>query len=59
MLTRPAPESLSDNPLIDSPYNATYQIGLGSFPMDDSWLLLDGEHFSQLEGSDWAFLGVF
>ena len=57
MLGRNAPESVSDNPLIDSPYNATYQFGLGNYPINNNWLLLDGENFSTLEGSDWAFLG--
>ena len=59
MLTRNSPESISDNPLLDSPYNQISDFGLGHYPFDDHWLLLDGEHFSQLEGSDWAFLGTF
>lgn len=59
MLTRPSPDSISDNPIIDSPYNATYQKGLGHFPIDDAWDLLEGDHFSQLSGDHWAFLGPF
>jgi hypothetical protein len=57
MLNRPAPESVTDNPLLDSPYNVTWEKGLGNFPINNNWLLLTGENFSMLEGTDWAFLG--
>lgn len=57
MLTRNAPESVSDNPLIDSPYNATWVKGLGTFPSSNDWLLLDGDFFATLEGPHLAFLG--
>jgi hypothetical protein len=57
MLSRNAPESVSDNPLIDSPYNLTYQKGLGTFPVNNDWLLLDNDFFSTLEGPHFAFLG--
>jgi hypothetical protein len=56
MLTR-AVHDTTDNPLLDSPYNAQYANSLGSYPINNNWLLLDGEHFSQLSGDDWAFLG--
>lgn len=59
MLTRPAPESVTDNPLIDSPYNATYLYGLGSYHINNYWMLLDTDHFTMLDGSNWSFLGTF
>jgi len=56
MLTR-ANHDTTDNPLLDSPFNAQYANGLSDYPINNNWLLLSGEHFSQLEGADWAFLG--
>lgn len=57
MLTRPLGASVVDNPLIDSPFVQQYDIGLGTFPFTNTWLLLTGEHFRTLEGPDFAFLG--
>lgn len=59
MLGRPAPESISDNPLLDSPYHQQDNFGNGSFPINDDWLLLDTDHFTMLDGSNWSFLGPF
>lgn len=57
MLTRPSPDSVSENPLLESPYYQTWNYGFGILPTDTDWLLLTGENFSQLGGDDWAFLG--
>lgn len=57
MLTRPSPESISENPLLESPYNQVWNYGLGSFPINNDWLLLEGPNFSTLEGPNFAFLG--
>lgn len=59
MLNRPSPESVSENPLLESPYYQVWDFGLGSFPINNDWLLLDNENFTWLDGSDWSFLGSF
>lgn len=59
MLNRAAPESVSDNPLLDSPYYQQEEFGLGNFPINNNWILLSGINFSTLQGDDWAFLGPF
>ncbi len=57
MLNRSSPESVGENPLNESPYYEQWWFGLGNFPINNNWLLLTGENFSQLGGDDWAFLG--
>lgn len=57
MLTRPAPASVSDNPLLDSPFYQQEDLELGNFPINNNWILLNGVNFSTLAGPDWAFLG--
>lgn len=57
MLTRPQPSTVRDNPVLESPFNMSWEHGLGNFPINNNWLLLTGENFSTLQGADWAFLG--
>ena len=59
MLTRSSPASISDNPLIDSPFNQEDDLALGNFPINNNWILLNGVNFSTLDGADFAFLGPF
>ncbi len=57
MFTRELGQSVVDNPLLDSPFVQQGNVGSGSAPVGDLWILLSGDHFSTLEGPDFEFLG--
>ena len=57
MLSRVLGMGPVENPLIESPFVQQYAVGLGTFPAQLNWLLLDGEEFLTLEGPEFAFLG--
>lgn len=59
MLSRPSPECPIKSPLVNSPYVIEKDLSLGSFPINNDWMLLDTDHFTLLAGDNWSFLGSF
>ena len=56
MLTRNSPESISDNPLVISPFSQGSSEGGGSPPVGNAFLLLDGTNFKLLDGTNLLLL---